>query len=283
MLDAAGEAQARPYRFPLLLRMTLGIHAAALVVVGTAPERWAWAASALLLNHGVITAGAVLPRSRLLGPNLAHLPSPEKGVALTFDDGPDPSVTPRVLDILERQQAKATFFCIGNRVERFPEVAAAIVERGHAIANHSHTHPNTFAFYGPRAVAREVLRAQAAIWKATGRRATLFRAPVGIRGPFLEQCLAREGLGLVSWTRRGLDTVSRNAVAVASRLTRGLRQGEILLMHDGASARDSGGRPVVLEALPRVLDFLAARGLAPRLFPESRGAGHAGVTAGMTP
>ena len=96
------------------------------------------------------------------------------------------------------------------------------MERGHAIGNHSHSHPNAFAFYGPRAVAREVVRAQDAIAAATGRRATLFRAPVGIRGPFLEACLAREGMSLVSWTRRGLDTVSRNAAAVASRLTQGV-------------------------------------------------------------
>jgi peptidoglycan/xylan/chitin deacetylase (PgdA/CDA1 family) len=268
MADSAGKADARPYRHPVFLRLTLGLHATALALAAVAPQRWAWAASALLLNHSVITAAAVMPRSRLLGPNLAYLPSPEAEVALTFDDGPDPYVTPGVMDILERHHAKATFFCIGNRIERFPEVASAIVERGHAIGNHSHNHPNTFAFYGPRALAREVIRAQEAIWTATSRRATLFRAPVGIRGPFLEQCLAREGLNLVSWSRRGLDTVSRSAAAVASRLTRGLEHGEILLMHDGASARDSAGRPVVLEALARVLDVLAARGLRVRPLPE---------------
>ncbi len=192
---------------------------------------------------------------------------------MTFDDGPDPLVTPRVLDLLDAHRAKATFFCIGERVERFPEVAAAIVERGHAIGNHSHSHPNAFAFYGPRAVAREVVRAQDAISAATGRRPTLFRAPVGIRGPFLEACLAREGMSLVSWTRRGLDTVSRNAAAVASRLTQGVSSGDVLLLHDGASARDAWGRPVVLEALPRVLDALAARGLEASLFPEPFEAG----------
>jgi peptidoglycan-N-acetylglucosamine deacetylase len=258
---------ARPYRFPAFLRLTLGVHAAALAVVAATPERWTWALAALVLNHSVITAAAVRPRSRLLGPNLASLPSAEPAVALTFDDGPDPEVTPRVLDILERHRAKATFFCIGNRVERFPQVAAAIVERGHAIANHSHSHPNLFAFYGPRAVAREVNRAQQAIGSATGTRALFFRAPVGIRGPWLEPCLAREGLSLVSWSRRGFDTVSRDPAAVASRLTRGLKHGEILLMHDGSSAGDFARRPVVLEALPRVLDALAARALQVRPLP----------------
>jgi peptidoglycan/xylan/chitin deacetylase (PgdA/CDA1 family) len=273
MLDAKGGARPRPYRHPAFLRLTLGVHAAAFALLGIAPHRWPWAASALLLNHSVMTAAVIWPRSRLLGPNLASLPSARTEVALTFDDGPDPLVTPRVLDLLDTHRVKATFFCIGQKVERFPEVAAAIVERGHAIGNHSHSHPNTFAFYGPRAVARELARAQDAISAATGRRATLFRAPVGIRGPFLEACLAREGMSLVSWTRRGLDTVSRNAAAVASRLTRGLGPGDVLLLHDGASTRDAWGRPVVLEALPRVLDALAARGLEPRLFPEPLEAG----------
>jgi peptidoglycan/xylan/chitin deacetylase (PgdA/CDA1 family) len=277
MADGIGAAEARAYRQPAFLRLTLGLHATALAVVAAAPERWAWAASALLLNHSVITAAAVMPKSRLLGPNLASLPSPNAEVALTFDDGPDPTITPRVMDVLDGHQAKATFFCIGSRVERFPKVAAEIVERGHAIGNHSHTHPNAFAFYGPRALAREVGRAQLAIRAATGRRPTLFRAPVGIRGPLLERCLAREGLGLVSWSRRGFDTVSRNAGAVASRLTRRLADGEILLLHDGASARDAAGRPVVLEALPRVLDFLAARGLKIRPLPEPSGAAGEGI------
>jgi peptidoglycan-N-acetylglucosamine deacetylase len=269
MADLTAAARGRPYRHPTFLRLTLGVHAAALALVAASPQRWSWALSALLLNHSAITAAAVMPRSRLLGPNLASLPSSEAAVALTFDDGPDPAVTPRVMDILESYHAKATFFCIGNRVERFPDVAAAIVERGHAIGNHSHNHPNLFAFYGPRAVAQEVGRAQEAIASATGQAATFFRAPVGIRGPFLEPCLAREGLSLVSWSRRGFDTVSRDAAAVTSRLTRGLKQGEILLMHDGSSARDSARRPVVLEALPRVLDALAARGLQVRPLPNS--------------
>jgi peptidoglycan/xylan/chitin deacetylase (PgdA/CDA1 family) len=279
MADGTAAPFARAYRYPALVRLSLGVHAAALALLATAPRRWSWALSALLLNHSVITAAVVMPRSRLLGPNLATLPSSGAEVALTFDDGPDPVVTPAVMDILERHHAKATFFCIGSRVERFPDVAAAIVERGHVVGNHSFTHPNLFAFYGPGAVAREVVRTQEAIESATGTRAIFFRAPVGIRGPFLEPCLAHHGLSLVSWSRRGLDTVSRDAAAVTSRLTQGLRAGEILLMHDGSSARDSAGRPVVTEALPRVLDALAARGLQVSPLPGSGAAAGEGSAA----
>jgi len=108
---------------------------------------------------------------------------------------------------------------------------------------------------------REIEAAQDAIAQATGRRPTLFRAPAGIRNPWLDLVLARTSLSLVSWTRRGFDTVTRDPRRVAGRLIRGLRAGDILLLHDGSSAADTAGRPVVLEALPRVLDALSARQL----------------------
>jgi peptidoglycan-N-acetylglucosamine deacetylase len=269
-MDDGGAGQdARPFSPSPFLRLTLAAHGMGAATLAVAPGRWAWVGTALLVNHVAIGAAAVLPRSRWLGPNLARLPATDDTVGLTFDDGPDPLVTLKVLDLLDEHRATATFFCIGSRVQRFPEIAAAIVARGHTVANHSHTHPNAFAFYGPRAVLREVGSAQQAILAATGRRPTLFRAPVGIRGPFLEPCLVREGLRLVSWTRRGLDTVSRDSLAVVARLTRQVASGDILLLHDGGSAQDDAGRPVVLEALPRVLDVLAARGLKARAIPEA--------------
>lgn len=269
MADAGGARGARAFSPSPLLRLTVAAHGVGAVTLAAAPERWAWVGTALLVNHVAIAAGAMLPRSRLLGPNLARLSASGDTVGLTFDDGPDPLLTPKVLDLLDQHRATATFFCIGSRVERFPEAAAAIVARGHTVANHSHTHPNAFGFYGPRGVQREVGSAQQAILAATGRRPTLFRAPVGIRGPFLEPCLAREGLRLVSWTRRGLDTLSRDPVAVAARLTRRVTSGDILLLHDSGGATDDAGRPVVLEALPRVLEALAARGLKARAIPEA--------------
>jgi peptidoglycan/xylan/chitin deacetylase (PgdA/CDA1 family) len=188
-------------------------------------------------------------------------------VALTFDDGPDPLVTPAVLEILDSHRTKATFFCIGQRVDAHPALAAEILARGHAVENHSYSHPNTFAFGGTRSMEREVLGAQEAIERATGRRPRFFRAPVGIRNPWLEPCIARAGLSLVSWTHRGFDTVFRDAEVVTRRLLHGLRAGNILLLHDGNGAQSAAGRPVVLEVLPRVLDALAAGGLRSAALP----------------
>src|SRR5262245_14630687 len=251
-------AAARPYRPSQFLRLSVAAHVVGAGALAVAPGRWPWVAAALVANHAAITAAGLLPRCRLLGPNLTRVAAMGDAVALTFDDGPDPDVTPAVLERLAAHGATATFFFVGERAARFPDAAAAVAARGHGVGNHSHRHPHAFALYGPKAVAREVRSAQEAIERATGRRPRLFRAPVGMRGPFLEPCLAREGLSLVSWRRRGFDAVSGDAAAVAARLLRDVTPGDIVLLHDGGSARAAGGRPVVLEALPRLLDGLAA-------------------------
>jgi peptidoglycan/xylan/chitin deacetylase (PgdA/CDA1 family) len=252
-----------------LLRLTLAAHAAGGAALLWSPASWPAVAAALLANHLLIGAAAISPRSRLLGPNLSRIPGTEGSLALTFDDGPDPEVTPRILDVLDRFAARATFFFVGRRVAAHPALAAEVRARGHGIGNHSHTHPDLFAFYGPSAVWNELQNAQDAVEAATGRRPSLFRAPVGFRGPWLQPCLARAGLRLVSWTRRGYDTVTRQEDVVLQRLTKGLRAGDILLLHDGSSALDAAGRPVVLDVLPRLLERIAQAGLRAVAVPES--------------
>src|SRR5205807_79034 len=150
-------------------------------------------------------------------------------------------------------RARATFFCVGERVNRHPALAREIVERGHTIENHSQRHLHRFSLLGPRALADEIARAQQAILAATGEVAQFFRAPAGLRNPFLEPALARANLRLVSWTRRGFDTVSGRAQGVLGRLTRGLEARDILLLHDGRSARTTTGSAVILEVLPPLL------------------------------
>jgi peptidoglycan/xylan/chitin deacetylase (PgdA/CDA1 family) len=261
----AGEAAApRAWRPSPFLTASAGLHAAAAAALVAAPHHWPLAAAALVGNHTVIAGAGLWPRSRLLGPNLCRLPAAaaRRGeVALTFDDGPDPRVTPAVLDCLERYGVRASFFCIGRRAETHPEVIAETVRRGHRVENHSYSHPAAFACYPSAALRRELRRAQDALQRAGGVRPRFFRAPAGFRGPLLERELAAAGLQLASWSRRGFDTVSRDPGRVARRLLRGAAGGEVLLLHDGSAARDRGGEPVVLAALARVLDELARRGL----------------------
>ncbi len=253
----------RPWRWPPLLTGSAALHAVAAPLMIAVPGLRAATAAVLIADHALLMATGMLPRSRALGPNLRRLP--ETGVpsvALTFDDGPDPEVTPRVLDLLDRHGARATFFCIGERVERYADLAGEIALRGHRIENHTHRHLNRFAMLGPGGIAREIDRAQEAIAAVTGRAPELVRPPAGIRSPLLEPALAKRGLWLASWTRRGYDTVRSRPEGVLRALVRNLAPGDVLLMHDGRAARTAGGEPVVLAVLPRLLDRLASDGLA---------------------
>ena len=248
-----------------MLTASIGLHAVAAGTVAFAPEAWPWALGGIGLNHIGLTAAGLWPRSQLLGPNLTRLPAAateRRQFALTLDDGPDPDVTPRVLDSLERHGARATFFCIAARAQSHPALLREIVARGHDVQNHSHTHRHHFSLLGPRALAREIGRAQAILGDLCGAVPHCFRAPAGLRNPFLDPVLHRLGLHLVSWTRRGFDTVSGDADRVTQRLTRDMAAGDIVLLHDGHARRGAGGAPVVLDALPRVLERAAALALA---------------------
>lgn len=264
-----GDPPAVSWRPPPLLRLTTGAHVVAAVGLALAPSAWRLIGGALVVNHALILGAVMSPRSRLLGPNLSRLPSDRRArVALTFDDGPDPRVTPRVLDLLGEHGARATFFCIGRRAEQHPEMVAEIAARGHRVENHSYLHAKTFAFYGPRSQAEEVDRAQDVLEEASGRRPSFFRAPAGFRNIWLDGILTHRGMRLASWTRRGYDTVDCRPQRVAARILKGLSPGAITLLHDGSGARDRNGRPVVIEALGRILDVLAERGWGTALLPE---------------
>ena len=255
---------ATPWRPSLFLRLSAALHGLALLAMLAWPSQWPVWLGWVVANHVILATAGLWPRSRLLGANLTRLP-PEAAargeVALTFDDGPDPLVTPQVLAQLDAAGARATFFCVGDQLRRHPDLARDIVRRGHHIENHTDTHPNLFAAMGWRRMAQQVAGGQAAVEAVTGRAPRFFRAVAGLRNPWLDPILARQGLRLAAWTRRGYDTRTGDAEAVYQRLTRGLAAGDVLLMHDGHAARTPSGQPVVLAVLPRVLAALQAQGL----------------------
>ncbi len=244
-----------------------------LALSGTMESPWLY--EALLGNHLLVFAASLRPQDTWLGPNLVRLPRScqvRGEIALTFDDGPDPEVTPWVLDTLDRYQAKASFFCIAERARRHPDLVREMAARGHPVENHSDRHGNLFALQGPRALYDELRRAQDTLSGLTGRAPSFFRAPFGIRNPWVVPVLDRLGLRLVSWTRRGYDAVLGDSAMVTTLLVRNLCGGDIVLLHDGSCARNRRGEPVIKEVLPRLLDEVTRLGLHPALLTNDRSA-----------
>ncbi len=261
-----------PPRWPVppLVGASVGLHVAAAGLALWQPGALLWSAGAVAANHLALTAAGLWPRSTLLGPNLRRLPAAATArgeVALTIDDGPDPDVTPAVLDLLAEHGAHATFFCIAEHARAHPALLRRIVAAGHSVQNHSQHHRHYFSLLGPRGLAREIGDAQALLADITGQRPHCFRAPAGLRNPLLDPQLHRLGLHLVSWTRRGFDTREADPQVVLARLSgpdgRKLAAGDILLLHDGNARRSAQGRAVLLDVLPPLLQRCHADGLQP--------------------
>lgn len=263
------EGGRRAWRPGIAIWLSAGFHIWALLALLARPQWWASILAALVLNHVVLALIGLWPRSRLLGANMLRLPdaaASRNEIALTFDDGPDPEITPKVLDILDSHQAKASFFVIGDKAAAHPELVREIVRRGHSIENHSLRHSNFFGFFVWAALRKDIGSAQQIIAGITGRAPAFFRSPMGIRNPLLDPVIARFGLRYITWTRRGFDTVAVDSALVLERLTRQLSTGDILLLHD---RRTRHQRAMVLEVLPALLDRIAEAGLKPVSLPQA--------------
>jgi peptidoglycan/xylan/chitin deacetylase (PgdA/CDA1 family) len=212
---------------------------------------------------GAFLAWAVRGRSaRVFGPSVWRGSRDRRALALTFDDGPTES-TPRILEILERHHVPATFFQIGANVERLPAVARTVHEAGHAIGNHSYSHP---FFCHPRSglrpgqfIDRELRRAQESIGEHTGAWPTWFRAPYGVRWFGLAKALERLGLTGVMWSVIGYDW-KRPAGAVVDRVAAQVSPGAIVCLHDGRELRAQPDIGATVEAVRRLVPLLLDQG-----------------------
>jgi peptidoglycan/xylan/chitin deacetylase (PgdA/CDA1 family) len=183
------------------------------------------------------------------------------GAALTFDDGPHAQGTPAVLEVLAEHGTRATFFLVGEQVLRTPTLAAEIVAGGHAIGLHCHRHRNLLRL-APWQVREDIGRAQATIEDATGVSPTLYRPPYGILNASALRLAWRAGRRTLLWSHWGRDWRARaTPESIAACLTKDLRQGSILLLHDADDYSASGSWQRTARALPRVLDVLAERGI----------------------
>jgi len=264
MTVATAQSVDKRRRMSAAIKISIAIHALALLLLFWTWRYWPLTLTIIVINHLVLLVAGFVPRSPWIGANVRRLPPAAAAagqLAITIDDGPDPLITPQVLDLLDQLECKVTFFCVGEQVAAHADLAREIVRRGHSIENHTQRHPLWFSGMGPAGIRREVLQAQDTIAAAAGTAPRFFRAPAGFRNPLLDGILNAAGLRLVSWTRRGFDTVSTDPKVVLARLTRNLRGGDILLLHDGHAARAVDGSPVILRVLPELVAAARRAGL----------------------
>jgi len=209
----------------------------------------------------LFTDGIARPGSSIFYPTVTHGPRDRRRVALSFDDGPDPEVTPIVLSALAKHAARATFFSIGRSLAEHPELARRIFAEGHELGNHSWRHSRWQNFFGADEQASEIERGAQAIAAVTGSRAKpLYRPPIGLKSPPLARAAYQHQLTLVAWSLHSRDTRSADPKRIAQRVLAKIRPGDIVLFHDG---HDLPGlhRPAGAHALPQILRGLHEQGL----------------------
>ena len=175
----------------------------------------------------------------------------DKIVSLTFDDGPDSNMTPRVLDILKQNDITATFFLIGNRVKTNPEIVSRMYKEGHLVANHTYSHLSTFPLSSSSRVKQEIENTNEAIYSVVGKVPHLFRPPFGVTNPIIGKVVKQKGLTTIGWSIRSLDTISkRSRNEVCEKVVGALHPGAIILLHDVCQDTDI----LLKQLIPMILE-----------------------------
>ncbi len=182
----------------------------------------------------------------------------ERIVALTFDDGPDEEWTPRVLQVLKEYDIKATFFLIGKKVDKNPDIVNQMINDGHTIGKHSFSHQGRFPIRSQATIIDELSRCSESIYKVTNRRTTLFRPPFGVTNPTIGKVVKRLGYKTIGWSIRSFDTIKyRSREAVCRRVISKLHPGAIILLHDRCEKSDELLRNIIEIVLERKYRFVS--------------------------
>ncbi len=155
-----------------------------------------------------------------------------KKVAITFDDGPNEIITPKILSLLKKFNAKATFFCIGKNIKVNPTLFKQIIEEGHVIGNHSYSHSNNFGFFSKSTVIDEIIKTNKLSQSLIDKEIKLFRPPFGVTNPSISKALKQTKHHVIGWNVRSLDTVINDENKIFKRITKQLKAGDVILLHD---------------------------------------------------
>jgi peptidoglycan/xylan/chitin deacetylase (PgdA/CDA1 family) len=208
---------------------------------------------------GSAAHGAFHRNSPVFGSALGELPGTGKRVALTFDDGPNPEATPRILDALSEHGVKATFFILGAHAERWPDLVRRVALEGHQVGNHGYFH-RKLHFKSPSYVKRDITLGRKAIERAGGVTPQFFRAPHGFRSPWVNSIAHSLGERTIGWSLGVWDSDRPGVDAIVKRTLEGTRAGSIVLLHDGDGYNANGDRLQTAQALPRIISGLRDRG-----------------------
>lgn len=228
-------------------------------------------AALVMAAAGGLAYGTYHRNAAVFGAVLGRLPTRERVVALTFDDGPNPDATPRILDALAAARVPATFFILGRHAERWPDLVRRAAEEGHQLGNHGYFH-RKLHLKSPRYVRRDLTLGTEAIMAATGGvggAPRVFRAPHGFRNPWVTPIARAMGQRTIGWSLGVWDSDRPGAEVIARRVVDGVSPGSIVLLHDADGYDPEGDRTQTAEALPMLIERLSARGYAFATLPTA--------------
>ena len=209
-------------------------------------------AATVLGALGAGAIGAYYPNAWLFGSVIGRGSPASRDLYLTFDDGPNPAATDRILAVLAEEQVPAAFFVVGEHVRRFPDVARRVRAAGHEIGNHTDHHVKLHR-RGPARIRTELSAAHRTIVDQIGIAPRMFRAPHGYRNPFVGAATRRLGYRTIGWTFGVWDSDRPGADQIRTRTRKHLRPGAIILLHDGDGADPLGDRHQTADALPGII------------------------------
>ncbi|WMJ72402.1 polysaccharide deacetylase family protein [Cytophagaceae bacterium ABcell3] len=214
----------------------------------------------LVFYSGLVIGGAFLIGMNFFVRAVNSFVTDKKEIALTFDDGPSALYTPKVLDLLNKYDAKGTFFCIGKSLESERVLAERILKEGHLIGNHTYGHSPFFPFYRKKRVVEEISRTNNIIQEISGKAPLAFRPPYGITNPSIAGAINHLGMKVFGWNIRSFDTTAKDFRKVVKRVTAQIKPGAIILLHDN--------RPDIAKILEEVLLFAEKNNYRCTLIPH---------------
>lgn len=228
--------------------------------IRTRPRRLGMGLAVFGITAGLfLTLSAVLPENDVFGRVFYNMQTTQKIVALTFDDGPNPPYTEQLLDVLKENHVSATFFLIGQNVEKHPELVKRIAAEGHQLGNHTYHHMDLLKA-DRKLIADEVDRTNQAIIAASGITPHLVRPPHGFRDPVVMEMMAERNLKVVEWSVMSRDWLNPGVDTIVERTISKVKNGSIILLHDGDGIAAQASRAQTIEATRRIIQILSAQG-----------------------